>query len=145
MAMAQKQGGLIIMNQKESLQYEIINNLINQKINGTEASIQINLSIRQTKRLKAMVKKYGLRGIIHGGRNRESNRKIKAKTVEKIKKHIKEEYYDFGPTFAREKLKENHKIEIGTETLRQIMIKEGLWKPRPRRKSGRHKSWRARK
>lgn len=85
MVMAQKQGGLIIMNQKESLRYEIIENLINQKVNGTEASIQINLSIRQTKRLKAMVKKYGLRGIIHGGRNRESSRKIKAETVEKVK------------------------------------------------------------
>lgn len=133
------------MDQRESLRYEIINNLINHKINGTEASIQINLSIRQTKRLKADVKTYGLKGIIHGGRNRESNRKIKAETIEKIKKHIKEKYYDFGPTFAREKLKDNHNIEIGTETLRQIMIKEGLWKPKPRRRGGGHKSWRARK
>ncbi|MBU4347693.1 ISNCY family transposase [Patescibacteria group bacterium] len=133
------------MNQKESLRYDIIKKLIDQKINGTEASVRINLSIRQTKRLKAMVKKYGLRGIIHGGRNRESNRKTKTETINEIKKYIQEKYYDFGPTFAREKLKENHNIEIGTETLRQIMIKEGLWKSKSRRKSGRHKSWRARK
>jgi len=133
------------MNQKESARYDIIKKLIDQKINGTEASIQINLSVRQTKRLKAMVKKYGLRGIIHGSRNKESNRKIKAETIEKIKKHIQEKYYDFGPTFAREKLEENHEIEIGTETLRQMMIREGLWKSKPRRKNSKHKSWRARK
>jgi hypothetical protein len=70
---------------------------------------------------------------------------MKAETTEKIKKYLQEKYYDFGPTFAREKLKENHEIEIGTETLRQIMIRDGLWKPKPRRKNGEHKSWRARK
>ena len=143
--MIQKEKELIVMTQKELLRYDIIKKLIEQKINGTEASIQMNLSIRQTKRLKVRVKKYGAKGIIHCNRNKESNRKIKAGTVKKIKKHLKEKYYDFGPTFAKEKLEELHNIEIGVETLRQLMIIEGLWKAKPRRKSVQHKSWRARK
>jgi len=143
--MAQKEKELITMTQRELLRYDIIKKLIEQRINGTEASIQLNLSVRQIKRLKAEVKECGAEGIIHRGRNQKSNRKIKAETVQKIKKHIKEKYYDFGPTFAKEKLEDLHDIKIGVETLRQLMIIEGLWKSKPRRKSGSHKSWRARK
>ena len=53
----------IIMTNKESQRYEIINNLINNKINGTQASRQLNLSVRQTKRLKAKVNRKGIQGI----------------------------------------------------------------------------------
>ena len=133
------------MTQKELLRYDIIKKLIAKVINGTEASIQLNLSIRQTKRLKVRVKEFGIKGVIHSSRNKESNRKIKAETVKKIKKHLKEKYYDFGPTFAKEKLEELHYIEIGVETLRQLMIREELWKVKPRRKGAKHKTWRARK
>jgi len=69
--MKQKEKELIIMTQKELLRYDVIKKLIEQKVNGTEASIQMNLSIRQTKRLKARVKKYGAKGIIHCNRNKK--------------------------------------------------------------------------
>jgi len=48
---------LIIMTNKESRRYDIIKDLINKKINGTQASIKLSLSVRQIKRLKARVKK----------------------------------------------------------------------------------------
>jgi len=133
------------MTQKELLRYEVVRKLVEGKINGSEAAKQINLTVRQTKRLKARVKECGAKGIIHQSRNKESNRKISSNTLEKIKKHLKEKYRDFGPTFAQEKLREINKIEIGVETLRQLMIKEELWKPKPRRKNHYHRTWRARK
>ncbi len=68
-----------------------------------------------------------------------------SKIIEKVKKLIKGKYSDFGPTFAQEKLEEIHDIKIGTEILRQIMILENLWKPKPRKKSKRKHFWRARK
>lgn len=37
---------LITMTKKESKKYDIIKNVINKKIDGTQASIQLNLSIR---------------------------------------------------------------------------------------------------
>ena len=36
-------------------------------------------------------------------------------------------YYDFGHTLASEKLEECDGIKIKRETLRRILIKEGLW------------------
>ena len=50
--MLQDKKELTIMTQKELLRYNIIKKLIEQRTNGTEASIQLNLSVRQIKRLK---------------------------------------------------------------------------------------------
>lgn len=133
------------MTSKELLRYDIVKKLIIGAINGTQAALQINLSIRQIKRLKARVKKQGAKGVIHASRGKEGNRKINNKIIEEIRKIIKDKYNDFGPTFAQEKLEEIHNIKIGVETLRQIMIRGELWKSKPRRNSKKRHNWRARK
>ncbi len=43
---------------------------------------------------------------------------------------IGEHYRDFGPTLAAEKLAELHDIHLSVETVRQIMIAAGYWKPK---------------
>lgn len=136
---------LITMTQKELSRYEIIKRLINQEINGTEAAKQLGLSVRQIKNLKAAVKRNGPKGIIHGNRNRPSNRKIIEEKIKKIKEIIKANYYDFGPTFATEKLEENHNIKISHEKLRQLMIQWQLWKLKSRKKNKEYRAWRPRK
>ena len=80
----------ITMTNKEAKRYEIITNLINKKIDGTQASKQLNLSIRQTKRFK--VKKQGIKGIIHKNRGKKSNNKIDQKEKERAIKIIKENF-----------------------------------------------------
>jgi hypothetical protein len=47
---------------------------------------------------------------------------------------IIERYRDFGPTLATEKLNEVHGIPISDESVRKIMIAEGIWKHRRKRK-----------
>jgi transposase len=137
---------IISMTEKELTRYKVINNLISKKINGTDASKQLGLSVRQIRRLKQAVNKTGAEGLIHSGRGKESNRKLGPEILDKVKKLLKEKYYDFGPTFAAEKLNENEGIIIGKETLRVIMIDIGLWKPISRKKSTKTwHVWRARK
>jgi len=58
---------------------------------------------------------------------------------------IKEKYYDFGPTFASEKLEENDKIKLSKETVRDIMTDIRLWKPKQRKQPKKRHVWRARK
>jgi len=139
--MAQK---LIIMAEKELSKYDIIKNLIAGKINGTDAAKQIQISIRHLKRLKARVAEFGAKGLIHGNRGKESNRKISSVIVEKVKKLIKKKYYDFGPTFASEKLEEDDKIKISKEKVRGIMIDLDIWKAKPRKQPKKRHTWRPR-
>lgn len=57
---------------------------------------------------------------------------------------LHKKYPDFGPTFATEKLSEIHDIELDPKTIRTIMIKEELWKPKNKKKET-HREWRQRK
>ncbi len=135
----------IIMTNKEARRHKIIINLIHNKINGNQAAKQLNLSIRQTKRLKAEVKKDGIKGIVHKLRGTDGNHKLDEDVVKQAIELIKENYSDFGPTLAQEKLEERDKIKIGVSTIRKIMIDEKFFTPRPRRKNSEHREWRERK
>jgi len=136
---------LIIMTQKELSRYEIIKRLIQKEINGSEAAKQMDLSVRQVKRIKARVIKEGPKGVIHKSRGRIGNRRLNPEILEKAKYWLKNKYSDFMPTFAMEKLKELHQIKLSKEKVRQIMIELGLWKARPRKKNKEYRSWRKRK
>jgi len=137
---------LIHMTEKELTRHGIIKDLINREINGTDASKLTGVSVRQVKRMKATVLKHGAKGLAHGNRSRESNRKLNPEKLKKIEKLLTKKYYDFGPTFAAEKLKENDSLVVGKETIRTILTNLKLWKPKPRKisKGGWH-VWRARK
>lgn len=140
--MAQK---LISMTEKELFKFKTINEVISGKINGTDASKLLSLTIRHIKRLKRLVIDLGAKGLAHKNRGKPSNRKIADIILEKAKTQIKEKYYDFGPTFASEKLKENDDLELSKETVRQIMIGLDLWKAKPKKQPKKRHVWRARK
>ena len=136
---------LITMSAKELDRFQIIKKLINKHINGTQAAGFLHLTTRQIRRLKSKVKRFGPNGLINGNRGGESHNKIdnieKKKIIELLHKH----YHDFKPTFASEKLSEIHRINHDPKTIRQIMIDEGLWKPRIKKQSSVHRAWRERR
>jgi len=136
---------LITMSVKEIDRFQIIKKLIGRHINGTKAAELLALSVRQVKRLKVKVVKFGIAGLAHGNRGQESPNKITAVEREKITALLKKHYYDFGPTFASEKLFEKHQINHDAKTIRKIMIDEKLWKPKEKRKPSIHRSWRERR
>lgn len=135
---------LITMTSKEARRYDVIKELINKKINGTDASKKIGLSVRQIKRIKARVMELKMKGVIHGNRGKSGNRKIDKVTVEKAKKILHEKYYDFNPLLAQEHLRDDDGIKTSKETVRQWLIDEKLWKPRKKSEAKKH-VWRERK
>ena len=136
---------IICMTEKELSKYEVIKDLIDGKINGTDASKQIRVSIRHIKRLKSAVIEYGARGLIHKSRGRTGNRKLNPEIIKRAEKYLKEKYYFCKPTLAAEKLYEIHDIKLGKETVRGMMTNLELWKPKPRKQAGKWHVWRARK
>lgn len=138
------QNQLVIMTKKEALRYDIIKDLLVQKIDGTEAAKQLNLSVRQTKRLKAAVRRLGVRGVIHGNRGQASRNKTNPEILMKAKECLHKDYHDFNPLLAQEHLRDDCKIRLSKETVRQLMIKERLWRPRKKANAKKH-FWRERK
>jgi len=138
------ESNLITMTGKEARRYEVIKDLIDKKIDGSEAATSLSLSVRQIKRIKAKVKKLELEGVIHGNRGKASNRRIDKETIKAAKEHLKETYHDFNPLLAKEKLFELHNINLSKENIRHLMIEEELWKPK-KKSSVKRFSWRERK
>lgn len=134
----------LTMTNKEINRHNIIKKLLNKEINGTVASNLLKLSVRQVKRLKAKVKQFGPKALIHESRGKPSNRKMPEKERETIAEILKQKYPDFKPTFASEKLFENHNIKRDPKTIRAIMIEENLWNLKKKKQTEYH-SWRKRK
>jgi len=126
--------GHFTMSNKEVNRISIMEKLIKREVKQKKAAQALNLSIRQIKRLKKKYKKEGAVSLIHRNRGREPNNKISIVEIDRVIEIVKEKYWDFGPTFALEKLQEYHKVALSRETLRKAMIQTDIWKPKKRRK-----------
>lgn len=132
------------MTTVERLRLTVIEELIEGKINGTTAAYKLQVSVRQIKRLKAKFKKHGHDGLIHETRGKQGVRKTDINLENNIVRIIKDNYYDFGPTMAWEKLQEVYGFTLSHETIRAIMIRNNLWKSKKRKRS-QYFAWRERR
>jgi hypothetical protein len=67
-------------------------------------------------------------------RGKPSNNRLKEEVKQRAIDLIYSQYRDFGPTLAHEKLTEKHGLELSRETVRQLMITEGIWKSKKAKK-----------
>lgn len=123
----------ITMKAKETERISVMEDLKEKRIKQKQAAKVLRITTRQVRRVFARYKADGAAGLAHKSRGRVSNRAIaqgrKDRAIELVKKH----YPDFGPTFAHEKLVENHAVECSVSTIRREMIKQGLWQPKKRK------------
>jgi len=114
-------------------------------ITQREAAEELDLSVRQVKRLLYGLKKRGDKVVIHGLRGVRSNRRIEDKIQQKAIRILSgEDYRGFGPTLASEYLAEKHGIVASRETVRKWMVEAGLWKA-GKQKVERIHEWRPRR
>lgn len=134
--------GALLMTAIERERIKIMELVKRKHLTLKDASNCLALSYRQVKRIFKKYKTEGSKGVIHKNRGRKSNRKTKDEDITKILKLHKEKYTGFGPTLMSEKL-ELDGIKIDHETLRKILIKNGLWEKKRNRQK--HRSRRERK
>jgi hypothetical protein len=67
-------------------------------------------------------------------RGRKGNNRLSESVKKQGLRLLKTKYQGFGPTLAHEKLMEKGKLQLSVESVRKIMIEEGLWKPRKLKK-----------
>src|SRR3990167_6054146 len=131
------------MTQKELDQIPIMEALQTKEMKQKQAATILNVSIRQIRRKLKRYKVLGGGGLTHGLRGKAGNHQLNSLIVSQTLALVENYYCDFAPTFASQKLLEDHGIAINHETLRLKMIKADLWKPWSKRIK--HRSWRERK
>jgi hypothetical protein len=116
-----------------------------RQITQSQAAQQLQCTERHVRRLLKKLKTAGDQAVIHGLRGRASNRKRSEKDRDKIERILSQQvYHGFGPTLAAEYLAKHHKIQIGREALRKLMMHAKLWQGRRRKVEEVH-VWRQRR
>ncbi len=133
------------MTQRDRDRLVVLKKALKKLIRQAQAAQELHLSGRQVRRLLRGLKVDGDQVVIHGLRGRASNRKTSPADREKIIRILSQEVYrGFGPTLASEYLEKRHKVKIGREALRQIMLGAGLWRARSQKVETVH-LWRPRR
>jgi len=126
------------MSAKELTRLEVMQRLKEKRLQQKEAAGMLGLSVRQVKRLWRKYRKQAAKGLVSAKRGQASNHRLDAGVVQQALDLVKKKYSDFGPTLAHEKLVEVHQMQISRESVRKIMIEEGMWKPRRKKKEQVH-------
>jgi hypothetical protein len=116
------------MGQKELLRVKVLEMVKQGKQTLKSASVTLRISYRQTKRLYSVYGREGDAGLIHGNYGKRSNNRTCELVLRKALETYRRRYFDFGPTFAAEKLYENEGIKISVNVLRRMLIDNGDWK-----------------
>ncbi len=98
----------------------------------------LKISVRQIKRLYRAYKTQGAKGLISARRGKVSNNRLDERVIEQAIDLIYQHYRDFGPTLAHEKLVEVHGLKLSDESVRRLMIEEGVWKPKRAKQPSAH-------
>ena len=93
-----------------------------------EAAWEIGVSVRQAIRIKKRFEKQGAEGLVHRSRDMPSHRSHAPEFRQRILDIYQENYPDFGPTLACEKMAKIQGVEVNRETLRRWLIHAGLWR-----------------
>jgi transposase len=116
----------------------ILEKILKKEMKIKDAALILNLSREYVSRLLAKFKKGGIPALVlkeKPGRPPFDPHK-RAEIIELMKKN----YFDFGPTFASEKLEELHGLKVSRETLRKWLILDGLWNAKKSKKARIHQS-----
>ena len=132
----------IEMSQRERDRLKVMAAVLAGNRTQAEAARLLKRSIRQVRRIQRRLKVEGDRAVIHGLRGRPSNARKAPTFRQRVIGLYRDEYGDFGPTLAAEKMAEQG-LPIAAETLRQWLLGERLW--RRKRKRDKHRSRRKRR
>ncbi len=124
---------LIPMSDRDINRFKVLQDVRERRLRQIDAADILNISPRQVRRLLSQLSQHGASSLTHGSRGRPSNRRYPDAFRAEVLNIIRAQYADFSPTFACEKLTEQHNLVLSVETLRQWMIADGIWVPHSQR------------
>ena len=113
----------------------VLDRLSDGRITTALAARELGKSSRQIRRLRRRYERAGIEGLRSGHVGRAAANRLDVGLRERVLATVRALYPDFGPTLANEKLLADHGLVLSTESLRQLMIGDGLWRNRTRKRN----------
>lgn len=123
------------MSHAEIDRLEVVQKITAKQITQVEAAILLGISYRQVKRIVKKYRQHGVAALVSKRRGKPANNRITSTIKQKALALIRDNYHDFAPTLAHEKLSERHGILCSVETLRKWMVEDDLWQVKTRRRA----------
>jgi transposase len=133
----------IEMGQHERDVLRVMSSVLEGERTQGEAARLLGKSVRQVRRVQRRLEAEGDGGVVHRLRGKPSNHASGEEVRQRVLRLYREKYLGFGPTLAAEKLAGTDGVVVTRETLRQMLLAEGLWERR--RKRDAHRSRRERR
>ena len=125
---------VLSMSDGELQRLEVLRDVDRGGLPVRAAAPLLGRSERQVWRLLKAFRSAGAAGLVSKKRGWPSNRRTAAAVRAAALWIVRQNYADFGPTLAAEKLAAEHGFSFSSETLRKWMIADGLWRDRKQRK-----------
>jgi hypothetical protein len=126
----------LTMSKREREYLDAMRRIERGELTRSAAATMLDLSERHVYRLLDWYRKEGDSGVVHGLRGRSSNRGYGPEIRSQVTGLYRQrEFSDYGPQLFSEILYERLRIRLSPETVRQWLMKDGLWSGRraPRR------------
>jgi len=134
----------VTLTVREQKRLFVITEVLAERWTASEAAAKLQLSLRQMRRLMAAYRRDGPAGLVHGNRGRPSPRRIAPEVREEVLSLVETRYSDYNDHHLADVLAEDHGIHLSRPSVRRLRREAGLPTPRKRR-TPRHRSWRARR
>lgn len=135
---------ILVLTRKDRDRLKVLHEVRKGHITQRQGAEQLKVTDRWIREMAGRIRDQGDKAVIHGLRGQPSGRKIDPELERRAVQLVEREYSDFGPTLGLEHLQQDHGITVSRETLRQWMMRAGLWKKRKQRIEAVH-VWRRRK
>lgn len=124
----------LIMSKRELERKSLLESYLCGKLTLKTIAHQLGISYRQIKRIWKRYQTDSDRGLQHKNRGKSPRNAYASSFKEQVLSLYQAKYYEFGPTYAAEKLLEDDCIPVHAETLRLWLKKAGLWDKKRKRK-----------
>ena len=131
------------MTNKEQARVQVLNEVLEGKVNVSQASGLMGVSERHGWRLLAAYRKEGAAAVAHGNRGRKPATTTHPATQQKVRELATDTYAGFNHTHLTEMLAEREGIRLSRSTIRRVLLAGGTRSPR-RRRAPKHRSRRER-
>lgn len=121
------------MSKRGQVLYRTVSDFLNGKLSRQEAAEILEIRERSVSRIARRVEAKGLLAGVHGNRGRAPWNKKGEEQKETVMTLVQERYFDFNMTHCLEKLRDEHGLRVGYETLRRWCHEKKLVKRKKRR------------
>ncbi|MDA3833109.1 MAG: ISNCY family transposase [Spirochaetales bacterium] len=128
------------MTKQDARKVTIIEELLANRINNTQAAQLLRLSIRQIQRFKAQATTGGILSILHKSRGHTPVNTLDEETATIIRELYQNSLQGYNFTHATDVLAEEKEIFVSVSTVSRILKAQGIRSPKAKRRPKKHRS-----